>query len=403
MANRIANKIYLLLFLAGIASIVATDAKKISEKKQFEFTVKDLKSVFPEGLRFVERHAPFHHWLVYRGADVPVGAVFITTEIPPNVKGYVGDIPVLVGIDPKGTISRIVILENRETPYYMRMIVRSGFIKKFFGKSIRAEWKIDAVSGATISSEAIIKDVESASAIVAERLFDVRASKKITEKFDALSLFLITMVFALGTISHLRRKNNYLKWASYVTGIALLGLYLGIPLSFSHISSFLTLDVPTSNIRLVSLLGFAIFTTLLWGPLFCGRICPFGALQEMAWEVSPFRLKVSGALLKKLSRLRWPLLFVLIILVFPLGKTEASAFEPYPYFFDELRRAIFGGEASHPRALRITVWLYALVVIAVSLGVKRFWCRIFCPTGSCLLLLSRHRKKSRLLSGIEIP
>lgn len=399
---RLSKNFYLVLLLLGLLSIVWADAKRIKGKKEPQPSATELKSAFPDGSKFVEVHNPFRHWLVYRVGDNPIGAVFITTDIPPDVKGYVGEIPVLVGIDRKGVISRLVILENRETPYYMKMIERSSFLKKFFGKSVSERWEIDAVSGATISSKAIMKDVESASVIVAERLFGVRTSKKIAERFDALSLLAITAVFGMGIASYLRRRSKYLKWISYTFGIAVLGLYLGIPLSFSHIASLLALEVPLSNSRLIALLALVIVTTALWGPLFCGRICPFGVLQELAWKTSPFRLKVSGALLKKLSRLRWFILFALIVLVFPLGKTEVSAFEPYPYFFDELRRLILGGSSSHTSTLRFLVWLYTLAVLLLSLGVKRFWCRIFCPTGSCLLLLSQHKKRDRLLSGIEI-
>jgi Na+-translocating ferredoxin:NAD+ oxidoreductase RnfG subunit len=398
----LSKKFYLILLLLGLLSIVWADVKRIRERKEPQPSATDLKSAFPDGSKFVEIRNPFRHWLVYRGGDTPVGAVFITTDIPPDVKGYVGEIPVLVGIDRKGVITRIVILENRETPYYMRMIEKAGFVKKFFGKSVSERWDIDTVSGATISSKAIVKDVETASVVVAERIFNVRTGKEVKEKFDVLSLVAVGIVFVVGVASYLGRRNRYLKWGSYAGGIAVLGLYLGIPLSFSHIASLLALEVPMSNIRLITLLTFALVTTILWGPLFCGRICPFGALQELAWKASPFRLKVSGALLKKLSRLRWLILFALIVLVFPLGKTEVSAFEPYPYFFDELRRLIFGGEFPHSGALRLFVWLYALVVLLLSCGVKRFWCRIFCPTGSCLLLLSQHKKRNRLLSGIEI-
>lgn len=397
---------FVALLAIGIAAIAYTDIRNAVNRKPVRPTPDELKAAFPAATRLVERTDPCHHWLAFAGGNDPLGAVFLTTEVPPDVRGYVGPAPVLVGMDRKGVIVRLIVLQNRETPYYMRMIERSGFFKQFTGRPVSAGWDgVDAVSGATITSKAIVKDVSTASSLMAKKLFGIESPAPKEAGNEALPLTALAMSLALGLLSRLRIRDSRLRWASFVVGIVILGFYLDIPLSFSHINSVLYGDLPPlSNLRLVILLTFAAITTVIWGPVFCGHICPFGALQEILWRaVSPNnRLRVTGALLARLGGLRWIVLFVLILLVFPFGISEAAGFEPYPYLFDELHRLIFGGASSHSGLLRLGIWAYAIGVLTMSMGVKRFWCRIFCPTGSCLLLLSRHRKRGRILSGIEI-
>jgi len=397
--------LFIALLAVGITAIAYTDARNALGRKPARPTPDELKAAFPAATSFSERDAPYHHWLAFAGGKEALGAVFLTTEVPPDVKGYVGPVPVLVGMDRNGVIARLIVLENRETPYYMRMIERSGFFKKFVGRSVGEGLEsVDAVSGATITSRAIVKDVSSAASLMAKRLFGIESPARKEASRKILPLASLILSLALGMLSWLRMQNRRLKWASFAVSILTIGLYLDLPLSFSHITSILQGDFPPwSNLELVVLLIFVAVTTLIWGPMFCGHVCPFGGLQEILWRAVPGnRLPVTGTLLARLASVRWIVLFALILLAFPLNISEASGFEPYPYLFDELHRLILGGVSSHSALLRLGIWAYALLVLIMSARVKRFWCRIFCPTGSCLLLLSPHRKRGRILSSIQI-
>ena len=63
-----------------------------------------------------------------------------------------------------GKISGIKLLPNHETPSYFQRVERSGIVQQFIGLTpAQAEAKkVDAVSGATFSSRALIRNIQAA-------------------------------------------------------------------------------------------------------------------------------------------------------------------------------------------------------------------------------------------------
>ena len=82
-----------------------------------------------------------------------------TTSLATDIEGYVGCTPVKVYIKG-GKVLRVEALENEETPKYFDM-VEKGLMKKWNGLPVKTaeKCKVDAVTGATISSEAVIENV----------------------------------------------------------------------------------------------------------------------------------------------------------------------------------------------------------------------------------------------------
>ena len=82
-----------------------------------------------------------------------------TTSLATDIEGYVGCTPVKVYIKG-GKVLRVEALENEETPKYFNM-VEKGLMKKWNGLPVKTaeKCKVDAVTGATISSEAVIENV----------------------------------------------------------------------------------------------------------------------------------------------------------------------------------------------------------------------------------------------------
>lgn len=85
--------------------------------------------------------------------------VINTTSLATDIEGYVGCTPVKVYIKG-GKVLRVEALENEETPKYFDM-VEKGLMKKWNGLPVKTaeKSKVDAVTGATISSEAVIENV----------------------------------------------------------------------------------------------------------------------------------------------------------------------------------------------------------------------------------------------------
>ena len=83
-----------------------------------------------------------------------------TQPLCSGIIGYNDIVPLKITM-ADGRISDIEILDNRETPKYMKRVVEGGLVEKFYGltPSEVAGLDVDAVSGATFTSNAIIKSV----------------------------------------------------------------------------------------------------------------------------------------------------------------------------------------------------------------------------------------------------
>ncbi len=77
-------------------------------------------------------------------------------------KGYGGDIKILVGLEDETTIKGITIISQSETPGLGSRITEDSFANKFAGLNIedvaltKDGGEIDAITGATISSGAVV-------------------------------------------------------------------------------------------------------------------------------------------------------------------------------------------------------------------------------------------------------
>ena len=123
-------------------------------------TVKILNYVFVVALGFfavmfgIDRFGNKH-------SQQPADTILYTEEFTKDITGFNGVIPLEIYM-VEGKITYISILPNQETPGFMRKVSNSGLLEKFYGLTPREaiDLDIDGVSGATYSSNAIIKSVK---------------------------------------------------------------------------------------------------------------------------------------------------------------------------------------------------------------------------------------------------
>lgn len=116
----------------------------LTEAKSFEL-MKDVK--LPEGVTEV-----------FKGND-GTGFVFML-----KTKGYGGDVRLICGMRPDGTIEAMKTLSHSETSGIGSKVMdnNTGLNQKFAGKSADNQDTVEAISGATISSKAYKSAVKSA-------------------------------------------------------------------------------------------------------------------------------------------------------------------------------------------------------------------------------------------------
>src|SRR3989338_4340553 len=126
-----------------------------------------LKIILPEADSFTARSVDgIEYFDALKGKNL-VGYCIRVTGV-----GYSGFMRIVVGIDTAGVIKGVEVLEHHETPGLGAKIdeIRPGekdawFLRQFVGKSARTiaiKRDIDAITGATISSKAVVDAVNKA-------------------------------------------------------------------------------------------------------------------------------------------------------------------------------------------------------------------------------------------------
>lgn len=86
--------------------------------------------------------------------------VINTTTIGKNVQGFMGPTPLKIYIQ-KNKVVKIEALKNQDTPKYF-LKVKKALLEKWNGLKVKdaQNLKVDAVTGATYSSEGVIENVK---------------------------------------------------------------------------------------------------------------------------------------------------------------------------------------------------------------------------------------------------
>lgn len=127
-----------------------------------------------------------------RGRDVPrtffrgrqagtVSGVAFKVVAP---DGYSGNIAIMVGVDPQGTVTGLEILTHAETPGLGDKITHPWFKEMFKGRSLEnADWRVkkdggefDQITGATISPRAVVGAVRRGLEFFAEHQDEILTS-----------------------------------------------------------------------------------------------------------------------------------------------------------------------------------------------------------------------------------
>jgi polyferredoxin len=123
--------------------------------------------------------------------------------------------------------------------------------------------------------------------------------------------------------------------------------------------------------------AFTVITTVIWGRLYCGRICAFGALTQLLDTVVPkrFQLEIPPALERRASYIKYGILFGAIGLY--LLTSEITFYRYIEPFW------LFTFDATP------VLWVMVGVLLVASIFVRNLYCRFLCPLGAALGLVSK--------------
>lgn len=186
------------------------------------------------------------------------------------------------------------------------------------------------------------------------------------------------LVLGLATLAFFT-KSTALRWVSLATTAVVLGWIDGGFLSISHVTGLIWVgpSAITSDLPLLIMAVFTIATVLLWGRVFCGYACPFGALQDFIDRLVPARFKreLSPTLHRTALKAKYAILAV--ILLPAIAGSHASLYQ----YFEPFGTVFFIGR--NP-----LLWAIAGSILLAGAIVPRFYCRYACPLGASLAIAS---------------
>lgn len=361
-------------------------------------TQADVEKLFP-GASSVELapDASPRHYRAYAGEEASrrlVGYAVSSTECGVDIQGYAGPVPVLLALDPEGSVLSVTVLPNDETPSYVSRLFGAeslaGYVGATYRDPLRIGGDVDAVSGATVSQEALVRTVQATLRVFATRILrrepvsEPRAAPRLAD----YRLAAFAVMAALSVLVQLfgQRLRRWFLGASVIV----LGLVFGFFLGIADLVR-LVFGIAFASGELVprlALIGAVLALTVAFGRHYCSLLCPYGALQELLYAVSPVKQAVSPRLDRALRALKYALLLAVPALFAFTGSFEALAFEPFSATFQAMRslgflRGLFTGQ--------VTLALLLVVLLAASLVAERFHCRYLCPLGAILALVSAAR------------
>jgi NosR/NirI family transcriptional regulator, nitrous oxide reductase regulator len=191
----------------------------------------------------------------------------------------------------------------------------------------------------------------------------------------------IGLVIAFSTLAFISffRKSRALKYVTLVASVIYIGFWKSTLLSIVNLFGLFGGNLPIFRYSLAwyLLAAITVVSTVLWGRVYCGRICAFGALTQLMDQAFPSRwqIKIPRALERRAAWIKYGILAG--VLTYFLVTRDPLI---YPYVEPFWLFGIYGK----------TPALYAMLgtLLIATIFVRNLYCRFLCPLGAALGILS---------------
>jgi len=333
---------------------------------------------------------PSIYYSFARAQDATPEYVFGSGQVGESKVGFAGPVHLAVDMDRKGILRGFRIVESNETPAYVRLLTE--WFRSLPGKELLtpvAFKGVDGVTGATLTSVAVMRTLEASGKAFGRRVLGTSGDVGPTPSQASWipdKRFVVLTLLLLGALILRAWPQKWVRRALLLASLVVCGWFLNAQYSTQQMMSLLSLHFPGWGFTGVFfLVVLAPVITLLVGNLYCGYLCPFGALQELLGDLRPQsissdppkRIWAYGRLVK------YVLLFSVVIFFSLTRNSQVLSADPLLTFFGSARQTrilILGGGA-----------------LVASFFFKRFWCRNLCPAGAFLALLGGVKLLKRLV------
>jgi uncharacterized protein with FMN-binding domain len=299
----------------------------------------------------------------------PDAYVVSTATLATDVIGFNGTTPLKITVTD-GKISDIEPLDNDETPGFFNR-VKEQLLPKYIGMTPQEviNGGVDAVSGATFSSRAVIENMQRGMQYALDNKIEAAQTVDWSEILSVKFIAALVVVL-MGALLPLFVKNQRYRMVQLLLNVVVLGFWSGSFLSYSLMVNFLSngMNVALSIIPIILLITAFIYPYFGKKGHYCAWQCPLGSIQELAGKSVKYKLKISPKVLKWLNWFHDGL-WAALMLVMWCG-----------VWFDWMNYELFSAFLFNQAAWGVIV--AALLFVALSFVVQRPYCRFVCPTGS---------------------
>ncbi len=364
-----------LTIILGLIIIIALQGRIYSavenntvSESSFAILNDDIYNFFPQAasLNIVDST-----WVeVYDKEHEKIGYVVYSAPYSNDIYGFGGNTPLIIALNEKQKIIGTKLLVNHETSSYIEYVSSKGLFDSWNGLTIEdaMEKQVDAISGATRTSESVVKSFNKRMSILNNTTYCYHYGVGPIVKRICALLVIIIALFCFFNPKAAKPYRLYFLGLSVIV----LGVWQGVFLSTAKIHASLVNSIPffaqcTFFIILILSICLPLFTNKQF---YCMWLCPFGALQELIGKSNKRKITISRVTLKVLLSMRkFILLFIIFLLVIGM-MPDLSNIEPFSVFTF--------------RSASNFVLILAGLFLLLSAFISRPWCRFFCPTGQLL-------------------
>ncbi len=377
-------------------------------------------SLFPSADVVKDKRGDIAAQAAFEG-DRLLGYVFFTDEVFP-IPAYSGKpIRALVGITADGMIQGVRIISHEEpilvigvsdqdlASYINQYAGLTGTDKVKVGRQKRAGYvNIDGITGATITSMVLHRSImQSVRKVIASRnLREMVVSKESSvwlQNWEEKSWQILVLLIGLILLTILlffqdwlvvrTRLFRILRIGYLIYTLVFIGYICLAQLSIVNILTFTQVltqgfswDTFLVDPIIFVLWSYVAFSLLLWGRgVYCGWLCPFGALQELIQKLSE-KLKFRHYEFPSMVHERmWAFKYMILMALVGLSLNSISTVAPFVEV--EPFKTVF--------SLRFQRewWFvaYALGLVLLAIFNTKFYCKYLCPLGAALSIGTRFR------------
>ncbi len=368
-------------------------------------TLEEAKELFTEATSLEHRENGVYE---VKGSAGPLGFVMKSVPYSNDIAGFMGPTPLLIALDSDSHVTKVVALKNDETPRFFELVKKKGLLDSWNGltPSEAAAKEVEAVSGATFSSNSVIGSMQARMKNVGElkvqpapadgekeevqkvadgetsgEAMNTLKTQKATDWKKTAADVIFCLLLCVSLIGFFRpallgKGRNLLLLAS----ILVLAIWQGRMLSLAQFIAWITSGIPmAAQWTMLLLFILSILLPLVFGKAYyCAWLCPMGAAQTLLGELNKkHKLKLGPAVAQWFQTLRTAILFGGLLTIGLGVSFDFASYEAFTVF--------------HPQSAPIAALVIGIVSLLLSIWIPRPWCRFLCPFGELLEILRRKK------------